>query len=115
MKMTLFASVASLALADQAWLPAVGKLAAILAPVVVGAVQAWRRPPKRVRKPAKKKLPVAQATLLGCLCLASGCTTNNPTTFVSALRHNTNAWTLSYDGPIGRIGVTRNAALPLKN
>jgi hypothetical protein len=112
MKHTAIASLVCLAVED---LPAHVdwyKVAALLIPLIVGVVQALRRPPRREPKP--RRVPTVSRSVLplafGLFVLACsvGCVFERPSSIVRALGSNTNRLDVSIRSPWGTVDVRRN-------
>lgn len=116
MKTTALVALYSFAAVDltraEQWL----KIVLLLVPVVVGAVQALRRPPRRESKPRRKPivrpsvLPLAFGTV-ACFCLM-GCAKDRVSSIVQALGSDTNAVSVRVVSPWGQVDVRRNAPMP---
>lgn len=114
MKHTIIATVFGLAVADFTTAEQWVKLAALLAPIVVGVIQALRRPPRREARPRRK--PVVRPSVLPlvstlvALALCAGCAKDKVSSIVSALGRDTNAVSVKVVSPWGTVDVRRNAA-----
>lgn len=114
MKHTAIASLLGVAVADLTTAEQWVKLAALLAPIVVGVIQALRRPPRRPSRPRPKPavrpsvLPVVFG--LVALALAAGCAKDRVSSIVEAMGRDTNAVTVKVVSPWGTVDVRRNAA-----
>lgn len=114
MKNTAIASLLGLAVADLTTLEQWVKVAALLAPIVVGVIQALRRPPRR--EPRKPRKPVVRASTLPllavfvALALCAGCAKDRVSSIVTALGRDTNAVSVKVVSPWGTVDVRRNAS-----
>lgn len=113
MKTTALASLGAIALADLTHVVELLKVIALLVPIVVGAIQALRRPPRREPKPRRK--PPTGATLLvtaalvGAFALCAGCKLIDVPRTVQALGSDTNVVTVHVQSAFGSVDVRRNA------
>jgi uncharacterized protein (UPF0371 family) len=108
MKNTALASLAALYVASLDHIVEIAKLVALLAPVVVGVIQALRRPPRREHKPKKVKVNVLPPVACALLLATAGCSTTNVSEMVKALGSDTNSVTISVRSPWGTVDVKRN-------
>ena len=116
MKHTALASLYSLAIADLTSVEQFARLLVLLAPLIVGVIQALRRPPRREPKARKVKtsgtrlLPVV-ALFVACLG-CGGCLFERPSAVVRALGSDTNSVTIHVTTVYGQLDVRRNAPAP---
>src|SRR5690242_15807722 len=116
MKHTALASLYSLAIADLTKAEQVVRLLVLLAPLIVGVIQALKRPPRRDLK-TRRKPPIGPTLLVAfvligaCLGL-TGCLFERPSAVVRALGADTNSVTIHVTTVYGQLDVRRNAPAP---
>lgn len=112
MKHTALVSLYSFALADLTQVNELLRLLVLLTPLIVGVVQALRRPPRREPKPRRKstapRVLVPAVAIVVALMLLNGCAFERPSRIVRALSSDTNAVSVSVRSPWGTVDVRRN-------
>lgn len=113
MKQTAIASLIAVAAQDLPSHIDLYKVAALLVPLIVGVIQALRRPPRREPKPRRQPI-VSRSVLplvfgLVALALFAGCKLIDVPRTVEALGRNTNAVTVHVQSAFGSVDVRRNA------
>jgi hypothetical protein len=110
MKQTSLACLFAFAFSDLSKVEIVLRIVVLCMPILLGIVQAIRRPPRREstarRRPSS--LPVIVAAGLIASVLVSGCSSTNVTQLVRALGSDTNAVSISVRSPWGTVDVRRN-------
>lgn len=116
MKHTAIASLLGVAIADLTTLETWVKVAALLAPLIVGVVQALRRPPRREprarRKPPFRPSGLPMVAGLVALVALCGCAPATTSSIVRALGSDTNAVSVHVSSVWGTVDVRRNVPEP---
>lgn len=116
MKHTALASLYSLAIADLTKAEQFVRLLVLLAPLIVGVIQALKRPPRREPK-SRRKPPVGPSLLLAVVfvgaCLGlTGCLFERPSAVVRALGSDTNSVWIHATSVYGQFDLRRNMPNP---
>jgi hypothetical protein len=112
MKATAVSSLFAIGIADLTGAAEWLKVVALLVPIVVGAIQALRRPPRREPKPRRKPRIGPTLLLAVALCVAcqllSGCLMERPSAIVRAMGSDTNSVWIHATSVYGQFDLRRN-------